>query len=81
MNPLLLFTQVLKFYVLLFVDFAADWHQAQSFQTLFYQLVLIFKSFCLFSGLFFQGLGGTWFCFCPNDTAAIGAGNPGLWAC
>ena len=71
---------MLKFYFLLFVDFAADWHQAQSFQTLFYGLVLICNNFCLFSGLTFQGLCGTWICFCQNDTVAIGTESPVLWA-
>lgn len=71
---------MLKFYFLLVVDFAADWHQAQSSQTLFYGLVLICNNFCLFSGLTFQGLCGTWICFCQNDTVAIGTESPGLWA-
>lgn len=58
-ESIIAFIRVLKFYFLLFVDFAADRHQAQSFQTLFYGLVFNCNNFCLFSDLTFQGLCGT----------------------
>lgn len=59
-NPLLpIYSGVKVLFFTLLLTLLQIGIQAQSFQTLFYGLVLICNNFCLFSDLTFQGLCGT----------------------